>query len=266
MRPRIHRALGVALAAAGLLAAGLIARPSRGDDPPRLGRLFRFGSNASSKPSKPPEPPATDAYGNPLPSTAGSLPPSSSPFSTNGGGSAGSRIIPQPRVSRPVTESDPILTRIAIGRSDDGKQFGMCLQVFADGTVLDSEGVHRVGSDILRPLAQAIQATDSSRLKGHCGGPPADFIEQIHVVIYERAYGKLRANAFSYSGNPQGCEPAVRHLHAAIEALQTKISGSSVTGASNGVTGASNGATVAAPSNLAAPVGSAAPPIPLTNP
>jgi hypothetical protein len=146
---------------------------------------------------------------------------------------------------------------VAIGRSDDGKQFGMCLQVYADGTVLDGEGVHRVGADLMRPLLQAIQAVDASRVRGHCGSPPTDFIEQVHVVVYERAYGKLRANALSYSGNPQGCDAAIRQLHGAIEAIQTKVAGPPAT--------VTSGAPAGVP-NPAAPAGALPPPIPLTGP
>ena len=47
-------------------------------------------------------------------------------------------------MSPAVTNADPVLTRFALGRSNDGSQFGMALQVFADGTVIDSEGVHHL--------------------------------------------------------------------------------------------------------------------------
>src|SRR5205823_3436845 len=104
--------------------------------------------------------------------------------------------------------------------------------VFADGTVLDSEGVHRAGPEALRPLVEAIQAAEASRLRGHCGGPPTDFVEQVHVVVYDRVLGRLRANAFSYSGNPQGCDPSVRQLQAAIEAFQARLGGPKAASAS----------------------------------
>ena len=76
----------------------------------------------------------------------------------------------------------------------------------------------------LKPLVEALQSGDLYRLKGHCGGPSTDFIEQVHVVVYERSLGRLRANAFSYSGNPQGCDHAVRHLQTTLDALQAKLS------------------------------------------
>jgi hypothetical protein len=137
-------------------------------------------------------------------------------------------------VSRAVTESDPILTRVAIGRSDNGTRFGMFLQVYADGTVLDGEGVHHVGRETLRPLIDVIQQGGIFRVKGHCGGPPADFIEQVQIVVYERSLGRLKASSFSYSGNPQGCDHAIRHIQPAIDAIQNKISGVSAPSASTG--------------------------------
>ncbi len=43
-------------------------------------------------------------------------------------------------------------------------------------------------------------------------------------MVYERRFGRLQAHSFSYSGNPQGCDHAIRHLHAALENLQAKLS------------------------------------------
>jgi hypothetical protein len=127
-------------------------------------------------------------------------------------------------VSKPPTEADPILTRIAVGRSDGGGQFGMFLQVFADGTVIDTEGVHRVNHDVMKSLLDVLHQGDLYRVKGHCGAPSTDFVDHAHIVVYERAYGKLRASSFSYSGNPQGCDPSIKRMHAAIEAIQMKVS------------------------------------------
>jgi hypothetical protein len=126
-------------------------------------------------------------------------------------------------VTRPITESDPIVTRITLNRSDDGNQFGMFLQVYADGTVIDSEGVHQVGHDALKPIIEVLQSGELSRPKAHCGAPATDFVESVQVIVYERSLGRLRANSFSYSGNPQGCDNAIRHLHAALDGLQAKI-------------------------------------------
>jgi hypothetical protein len=226
MRPKFWKHVGVAtLVASGLVASGAWPSASRGDEPGRLGRLFRLGGSNSSAPSSPPASRPTARPISPPPYTAPTPPAIASPGSTTTGAGAGSRLIPQPRVNRPVTEADPLLTRVTIGRSDDGNQFGMFLHVFADGTVLDSEGVHRVSPEALRPLTEAIQATETSRPRGHCGGPPTDFIEHVHVVVYDRALGRLRATAFSYSGNPQGCDATVRQLQAAIEAFQAKLGG-----------------------------------------
>ena len=55
-------------------------------------------------------------------------------------------------MSPAVTTADPVLTKFALGRSNDGSQFGMFLQIFADGTVVDSEGVHRIRAADLRPI------------------------------------------------------------------------------------------------------------------
>jgi hypothetical protein len=69
-----------------------------------------------------------------------------------------------------------------------------------------------------------VQSGEVYRLRGHCGAPSADFIDYVHLVVYERRFGRLQAHSFSYSGNPQGCDHVIRHLHTAIETLQTKLS------------------------------------------
>jgi hypothetical protein len=158
-------------------------------------------------------------------------------------------------VSRPVTEADPIVTKVSIGRSDSGGQFAMFLQVFADGTVLDGEGVHHLGPDAMRPLLDALRQGDLYRLKGHCGNPSTDFIVATHVVIYERALGKLRATSFSYSGNPHGCDASVHKLHAALEAIQTKLSPSTPVATAPASTAPTTDAAPAGGPALAAPSG-----------
>ena len=82
--------------------------------------------------------------------------------------------------------SDPIRA----GRSNDGSQFGMFLQVFADGTVVDSEGVHHLRAADLRSIVDSVQSGELYRVRGHCGAPSTDFIEYVHVVIYERRLGR----------------------------------------------------------------------------
>jgi len=134
------------------------------------------------------------------------------------------RLAPKPRVSAAVTNADPVLTRFALGRSNDGSQFAMSLQIFSDGTVIDAEGVHRLRAQDLRPIFEAVQSGDLYRLRGHCGASATDFVEYVHIIVYERRMGRLMAHAFSYSGNPQGCDHAIRHLHAALENLQVKLS------------------------------------------
>lgn len=145
---------------------------------------------------------------------------------------AGPRLVPQPRVSKPVTQAPPILTRVQLGRSDDGNTFGMFLQIYADGTVIDTEGVHKVGPDVMRPLIEALRAADVGRIKGHCGGPPVDFVQQVMLTVYDQNRGRLQANHFSYSGNPQGCDPAIKRLQDAIDAVQARLSGPPTAGPS----------------------------------
>ncbi len=226
-----------------------------GDEPSRLGRLFRLGSASDSSkanasgpaaitPANPALPPTMSfSYGQPALST----PPS------NANGSLGMtpapRITPKPRVNKAATEADPLVSRVSIGRADGGSQFGMFTQVFADGTVIDSEGVHKVGPEVLKPVVEAVTSGDFAKIKGHCGGSAGDTFENFHVVTYERAYGRLRANAFSYSGNPQGCDHSVYHLHKVLDELQMKMS----------APGASTAATTPTVVNPPAPAISTAP-------
>ena len=201
--------------ACGLILATSCASPILGDEPGRLGRLFRMGSSASS-----PKPPIS------APSTPPSFsgqPALSTPPSTASSTAVVPAIKPKPRVNKPVTEADPLVTRISLGRSDTGSQFGMFLQVFADGTVIDGEGVHRVNPDALKPVVEAVSAGELAKLRGHCGGPAGDFIENVHVTVFDRSLGRLRANSFSFSGNPQGCDHAVIHLQKVLDDLQTKL-------------------------------------------
>src|SRR5262249_10280386 len=134
------------------------------------------------------------------------------------------RLTPKSRVTTAVTNADPVLTRFALGRSTEGNTFAMFLQIFVDGTVVDSEGVHHVRPADLKPILEAVQSGEMYRLRGHCGAPSTDFIEYVHVIAYERRLGRLQAHSFSYSGNPQGCDHVVRHLHNALETLQAKLS------------------------------------------
>jgi hypothetical protein len=222
MHPGLKTLLGATVVASGFLLVIPRPQPGFGDEPGRFGRLFRFGSGSASLGSGPATtPPPSTAYPE---SPALPASPASTPLIAPPAHGSPPRLVPQPRVSRPITEADPIVTRISLNRANDGTPFSQLLQVFADGTVIDGEGVHYVGADILKPVVDAIQAGEFSRLKGHCGGPPTDYVEQVHVIVFERTLGRLRANAFSYSGNPQGCDHTIRHLHAALDALQMKLS------------------------------------------
>ena len=254
MRLETIKGLAATLAT-GLLIYSFGAMNSFGDEPGLLGRLFRSGnsnSNSNSNGSSTPAPASSSTaaapsfYGQPAVSTPPSTLPGSSTITP--------RVTPKPRVNKPVTEADPLVTRISLGRSDNGSQFGMLLQVYADGTVIDGEGVHHVNADALRPVVEAVASGDLAKLKGNCGGPAGDFIESVHVVVFERSLGRLRANSFSYSGNPQGCDHAVHHLQKVLDEIQTKLTLSP----SNAGTTASY---APAPSR-----GLASPPLPLTTP
>ncbi len=274
----------------GTMTLAVGARTQAAEDEPRgLARLFRLGGNTSpakkastarhnhdhdkpadapkvisekviSGPVSTPAMNSTTAAGGPIlgaPSTAGP----STPIATETGPAP--RLLPQSRVQRPVTESDPILTRFTIGRSDNGGQFGMFLQIFADGTVLDGEGVHRVGRDSLRPIVEILESGDLGKLRGHCGAPPTDFVEQVHYMVYDRSYGKLRAGAFSFTGNPQGCDPSVKKLQAAVDQLVMKLASPSVAVApASGIATTPTAALTPEPSKpaLSSPI------LPLTNP
>lgn len=275
MRSRYRIWLGAAVVAPGLL-LGVV----RADEPKGLSRLFRFGGS-SSQPEKPKDSPAeplpsaafqpSSAFGStgPLPGgPAPAFPASNSaaatpyPAAPPAGPAAAPRITPQPRTSRGFTESDPLVTRVTLGRSDNGQQFAMFLQVFADGTVVDGEGVHRVGRDALKPLVDLIATGEMGRVKGHCGGPSTDYVEQVHVTVFERNLGRLRANSFSYSGNTQGCDHAVRHLQTALDAIQAKISPAMASSAPVESYPATTPAAGSVPP-YSAPLG--APPLPLTS-
>jgi hypothetical protein len=256
MHPRATQVFEKALVATSLLVVTPAFSTARADDTGFFGRLFRGGGSSSSSPNpNSPDQSGGASYGRPPgPSANGGAPGSShtpttgssygglsdTPVTTPptaGPSGPGQRVSPRPRVSSAVTSADPLLTRFALGRSNDGSQFGMFLQIFADGTVIDSEGVHHLRAADLKPIMDLVSSGDLSRARGHCGAPATDFIEYVHVVVYERRLGRLSANSFSYSGNTQGCDHAIRHLHTTLENLQVKLSKSA--GASQPALGAS---------------------------
>ena len=100
----------------------------------------------------------------------------------------------------------------------------MFLQIYTDGTVIDSEGVHRLRAADLKPIVDLVQSGDLTRSRAHCGHPATDYIEYVNVVVYERRLGRLMAHSLSYSGNTQGCDHAIHHLHTTLENLQIKLS------------------------------------------
>jgi hypothetical protein len=249
MHTRLSQGQGTLAATICLIVITAGIAPARGDDTGILGRLFRLGGNSSDSGST--SKPTTGSpnqfgalpYGRAPSSTSGAVPPTGisplapAPMISNYNGLPSTsvttppvvdgpspRLAPKPRTSPAVTTADPLLTRFALGRSNDGSQFGMFLQIFADGTVVDSEGVHHIRAADLRAVVDTVQSGDLYRVRGHCGAPSTDFIEYVHVVIYERRLGRLNAHSFSYSGNTQGCDQSVRQLHTILENLQAKLS------------------------------------------
>ena len=200
---------------AGLLVLAFHPASRQADDSGFLGRLFRLGGSSSSSSSPSSSAPSTPGrlrerrivgipdigtaafalgpaavrsfrmHSRPDDSGRRTAPTSgpSTPIFPLAGRPAPAQ--PRPRVSPAVTTADPLLTRMALGRSNDGSQFGMLLQIFTDGTVIDSEGVHRLSASDLRPLVDAIQNGELSRVRGHCGTPSNDFIEYVHIVVFE---------------------------------------------------------------------------------
>ncbi len=251
MRSAILTTFGLALIGSGLFAL----TEARADEPGRLGRLFRLGGETT-----PPNPRPKDTGAGadpsrsfplttlPAPAVNHSAAPQPAPTGPT------QRITPQARTSKPATEAEPILTRVTIGRSDNGGQFAMFLQVYADGTVIDSEGVHHVKQDQLKPIYDQLQSGEIPRLKGHCGGPPTDYIEQVLYTVYDKSLGRVRATSFSFSGNQQGCSPVIRQLNTAVDALQMKLQSSSMASAPVSRSTGSVSSTINA----------SAPPIPLT--
>jgi hypothetical protein len=243
MHPRVSQSLGKLTTALCLIIVAAGMSPAWGDDTGFLGRLFRLGggSSDSSASAVRPNQSAPLPYGRDPDMTGSAVPPATAsplaPMISNFNGlpqatvatppvadGPGQRLAPKPRVSPAVTTADPLLTRLALGRSNDGSQFGMFLEVFADGTVIDSDGVHHIRPADLRPIVDAVQSGDLYRVRGHCGAPSTDFVEYVHVIIYERRLGRLSAHSFSYSGGTQGCDQSIRQLHAVLENLQAKIS------------------------------------------
>src|SRR3954451_24996937 len=124
MHPGWKSLAGMTLVAPALLIVTVGQRCGAGDEPGRLGlgRFFRFGSAPSSSSSPIPGPdPAQAATALPGAPVA-SYPVTSSPSSPSTevstpippGPTTAPRIVPRPRVSRPVTESDPIVGRITV--------------------------------------------------------------------------------------------------------------------------------------------------------
>ena len=132
MHRRRSRWMERALVASSFLAVTAGVASARGDDDGFLSRLFRGGSSSSSASSSAARPGGNSGSvygqsagtavgggqaGSPYPgSNFGGL-TSQGPVTTppNAGSAPGQRLSPRPRVSPPVTNADPLLTRLALG-------------------------------------------------------------------------------------------------------------------------------------------------------
>lgn len=136
---------------------------------------------------------------------------------------------PGARVGAPAN-GDPLVSRFCIGRAADGQTFGMFLHVFADGTVMDSAGLHHSDPAQLDRLRDVLKDTPVDSLEGHCDGTAGDYLEVVYVILYQRAGGKIRARTLSYAGNTQGCDPALQKLQATLEGFQAHLSSPTMPG------------------------------------
>ncbi len=179
MHPRIAQLIERLTIAPSALVLAFCVGYVKADDSGFFGRLFRSGGSGSSPSQGTPS--QTLPYGN----IGGGTPSAGQPASTSGvqsttpgsggeqpglltqapgvAGGPSQRVSPRPRASRAMTTADPLVTRMALGRSNDGGQFAMFLQVFADGTVIDSEGVHHLRAADMKPIVETVQSGELFR-------------------------------------------------------------------------------------------------------
>lgn len=228
--------------AVALVAAWAAPTISHADGPGLFGRIFKKRDARNNSPA--PRPNVLPPMTRPAPGAAGAgaaggandpAPGSDSPLPfTNNANPA--PVAPndapggRPReataaASRPITEADPLLTRVSLIRGDRGQHFGVFLQIYMDGTVVDSQGVHRLSKGDLAPIVQAIQACDVTQRQPHCGGQSSDYLEAVQFVVYDRSGNKLRAHAFSCSGDFRGCDQGLQRLQVVLDELMAKLSG-----------------------------------------
>ena len=123
----------------------------------------------------------------------------------------GAQAARRARRSRPPI---PLLTRFALGRSNDGSQFGMFLQVFADGTVDRLRRSAPPSPADLKPIVELVQSGELYRLTR----PLRRAVDGFHRV---RARRGLRATAgpadgafvfvFRQSAGLRPCDPPPAH-------------------------------------------------------
>jgi hypothetical protein len=204
----------VALAIAGGLASPLMA----GEPGGILGRLFRRTESSAAKRVDPasrraPRPVAEAEKSAPDRTLADFAPPE--------------EVAPAPApgtIVGPPANADPLLSRFAIGRASDGQTFGLFMHIFADGTVMDSNGLHHSDPAAFERLKDTLRETPLEQLERHTEGTASDYLEVVYLVAYQRAGTKLRAVPLSHAGNTSTAPPSLQRLHAALEAFQAHIS------------------------------------------
>lgn len=200
----------------------LVATTALADGPPSLfGRLFRRGASTSAAPRRVAPANARD------PRSAELLrPPADFDRPTPPGGQPAA-VPPASLVPAPAN-GDPLVTRLAVGRATDGSTFGLFLQVYADGTVMDSAGLHHADPARLGAVRDALAALPLDGLDHHYPGPAAGDLEVIQLIVYRRSKGKIQAVPVSYSGEPSGAPEEVRRLNEALEDFEIHLAGGPV--------------------------------------
>jgi hypothetical protein len=196
---------------------GPLASAGAGDDRGFLGRIFRRGSTT------PPSARRVDPVSDRDRTSADLLkPPTAEELEPRPGRP---HSVPAAALVPPPANGDPLVTRFAVGRATDGSTFGLFMHIYADGTVMDSSGLHNADPTKLEALRDVLSTLPLNALELHYPGPAAGDLEVIQVVVYQRSKGKIRAVPFSYSGDPSEAPPEIRRLHAALESFQMQFAG-----------------------------------------
>lgn len=229
-------------------ATGLLAAAAVADEPGWLGRILRRNAAPAASPRR-----VTPAMSRDR-TSAGLLEPPSieerAEVPTTPARPAAS-LVPPP------ANADPLVSRFAVGRATDGSTFGVFLHLYADGTVMDSSGLHHSDPGQLEILRGVLEDLPLDELDHHYPGAAAGDLEVIQMIVYQRSKGRIRAVSFSYSGDPGDAPPAIRRLHSALESFQMHLAGAGGLITNSGL-GASRGGTA----EVLPSIGDAAPPPP----